>query len=85
VAEPPMPVEQDAWIKRYDTTEAEDYYQQAGDLFRLMNESQKNQLTTTIAEGLSQATTEVQQKMLEQFNKADNDYAQRIKTIIKNL
>jgi catalase len=41
VAEPPMPVEQDAWIKRYDTTEAEDYYQQAGDLFRLMNESQK--------------------------------------------
>jgi catalase len=25
VAEPPMPVEQDAWIKRYDTTEAEDY------------------------------------------------------------
>ncbi|CAB5504727.1 catalase [Bathymodiolus thermophilus thioautotrophic gill symbiont] len=84
-AEPPMPVEQDAWVKRYDTVEAEDYYQQAGDLFRLMSESQKSQLTTTIAEGLSQATTEVQQKMFAQFNRADSDYALRIKIIIKNL
>lgn len=85
LAEPPMPVEENAWINRFDTVEAQDYYQQAGDLFRLMNESQKSQLTTTIAEGLSQVITGVQQKMLEQFNKADSDYAHRIKIIMKNL
>jgi catalase len=85
VAEPPMPVEKDAWINRFDTLEAQDYYQQAGDLFRLMNESQKAQLTTTIAEGLSQAKIVDQTKMLEQFKQADVDYAQRIETIMKTL
>lgn len=84
ITEPPMPVEENAWIKRFDTLNDEDYYQQAGDLFRLMNESQKSQLTSTIAEGLSQATTEVQKKMLVQFAKADEDYAQRINNIMKN-
>ncbi len=85
IAEPPMPVEQDAWINRFDTVNTQDYYQQTGDLFRLMNESQKSQLTTTIAEGLIQAKSEVQKAMLEQFSNADIDYAQRIKVIMKNL
>ncbi len=80
-----MPVEQDAWINRFDTVNTQDYYQQTGDLFRLMNESQKSQLTTTIAEGLIQAKSEVQKAMLEQFSNADIDYAQRIKVIMKNL
>ncbi|MBA5249178.1 MAG: catalase [Gammaproteobacteria bacterium] len=85
VTEPPMPIEQDAWINRFDTVNTQDYYQQAGDLFRLMNESQKSQLTTTIAEGLIQAESGVQQAMLVQFANADVDYAQRIKVIMKNL
>lgn len=82
VAEPPMPIEEDAWIGCFDTVNDEDYFQQAGDLFRLMSESQKTQLTTTIGEGLIQATTGVQAKMLAQFKKADEDYGNRIKNII---
>ncbi|WP_201341781.1 catalase-related domain-containing protein [Abyssogena phaseoliformis symbiont] len=51
-----MLIEENAWIERFDTIDAQDYYQQAGDLFKLMNELQKTQLTTTIAEGLAQAS-----------------------------
>ncbi len=75
VAEPPMPILENAWVTRHSLSEDEDHYSQAGDLFRLMDESQKTQLTTTIAEGLIQASKSVQQRMLEQFNKADADYA----------
>lgn len=77
-----MPQLEDAWVKRYRNADEEDHYSQAGDLFRLMDESQKVQLTTTIAEGLVQATESVQQRMLEQFNKADADYAARIKKVM---
>ncbi len=82
VAEPPMPIESDAWIARFDTVGDEDYFQQAGDLFRLMNESQKTQLTATIAQGLVHASKTSQAKMLQQFKNADADYGNRIKNII---
>lgn len=83
VAEPPMPVLENAWIKRHGLSDDEDHYSQAGDLFRLMNEAQKRQLTKTIAEGLKHATESVQQRMLEQFRKADSDYAGRIESLVK--
>jgi catalase len=76
--EPPMPVEEDAWIGRYSQDD-EDHYSQAGDLYRIMSEKQKDQLTTTIAGGLSQANTSVQNRMLSYFDKADSDYSRRIK------
>ena len=82
--EPPMPLLQDAWINRYGTDE-DDHYTQAGDLFRLMDDSQKSQLTTTISEGLTHATKPVQARMLDQFNKADPDYAQRIKSRMNEI
>ncbi len=85
VAEPPMPVLENAWIKRYGLADDEDHYSQAGNLFRLMNESQKSQLCTTIAEGLVQATESVQQRMLEQFGKADADYAEGIQSVLNSL
>ncbi len=85
IEEPAMPILESAWIKRYGITVDEDHYTQSGDLFRLMDESQKTQLTTNIAEGLGQATDSVQQRMLEQFRKADFDYADRIKNIMSHL
>lgn len=85
VAEPPMPVEENAWIGRFGLTDDEDHYSQAGNLFRLMDETQRTQLTTTIAEGLVHATESVQQRMLEQFKKADVDYARGIETIMSEL
>ena len=85
IAEPPMPILENAWIKRHGIADDEDHYSQAGDLFRIMNESQKSQLTTTIAEALVQATESVQQRMLEQFRKADSDYADRIDSVMNGL
>jgi catalase len=79
--EPPMPVEEDAWIDRHTQIE-EDYYSQAGDLYRLMTEKKKEMLTSTIAGGLSQAEASVQERMLGYMAKADEDYAQRVKTKI---
>jgi catalase len=43
VAEPPMPILGEAWIKAYDTQD-EDNFSQAGNLHRITSEDQKNQL-----------------------------------------
>lgn len=80
-SEPPMPILGDAWIKAYDTQD-EDNYTQAGDLFRLMTDEQKNQLVNNIASGLSQATLAVQTKMLTQFSNADSEYGQMVKNAL---
>jgi catalase len=85
IEEPPMPIMENAWVKRHGFDEDEDHYSQAGDLFRLMDDSQKSQLTTTISQGLVNATESVQRRMLEQFNKADPEYATRIETIMNVL
>ncbi len=75
--EPPMAILGEAWVKAYDTQE-EDNFSQAGDLYRLMSEDQKNQLAGNIAGGLIHATKSVQERMLAQFNAADIDYAKRV-------
>ncbi|MCH8057456.1 MAG: catalase, partial [Proteobacteria bacterium] len=85
VEEPTMPMLENAWVKRYGLSDDEDHYSQAGDLFLLMTESQKSQLTTTIAEGLVHASESVQQRMLEQFRKADPDYADRVESTMGTL
>jgi catalase len=77
VTEPPMPILGEAWLKAYDTQD-DDNFSQAGDLFRLMSDDQKNQLTSNIAGGLSHASASIQARMLAQFNVADPDYAARI-------
>lgn len=77
VAPPPMPILENAWIGVHDQME-EDYYSQAGDLFRLMNDHQKAQLFNNIAAGLSQANTSIQARMLAQFAKADPAYAEGV-------
>lgn len=74
VTEPPMPLEQEAWLDRYDTGD-DDHYSQAGDLFRLMTKEQKSIVVDNIAGGLKQASGSVQQRMLEQFAKVDDEYA----------
>lgn len=83
VAEPPMPVEANAWINRFDTSE-DDHYSQAGNLYRLMNESQKDQLASNIADGLIHATDAVKKRILEQFEKADQDYSARVAQAMLN-
>ncbi|WP_428818853.1 catalase [Microbulbifer sp. MCCC 1A16149] len=81
VAEPPMPLERDAWVKPH-SQDNQDYYSQAGALFRLMRDDQKQQLVDNIAGGLCQASASVQQRMLVQFGKADARYAEMVKAAL---
>jgi len=80
VQAPPLHISPAA-IQAYDESDA-DYTSQAGDLFRLMTEDQKQQLVGNIAGGLRQADVSVQARMLEQFAKADPDYAARVKVAL---
>ncbi len=83
LVEPPMPLEEDAWIKAHDSR-FDDNYSQAGDLFRLMSEDQKQQLAANIAGGLQHATASVQERMIEHFRQCDEDYAVRVKLALKS-
>ena len=82
IAEPPMPIEEGAWVKAYSQDE-EDYYSQAGALFRVMSEDQQQQLADNIAGGLCQASTSVQERMLEQYAKADKHYMTLVKKALE--
>jgi catalase len=76
-----MPLEQDAWLDIYDNRD-EDNYSQAGDLYRIMSEDQKQQLVKNIADGLSQATKDVQEAMFVQYDLADSDYGERVRKAV---
>jgi catalase len=76
-----MPLEQDAWLDTYDNRD-EDNYSQAGELYRIMSEDQKQQLVSNIADGLSQATKDVQEAMFVQYDLADSDYGKRVRKAV---
>lgn len=71
--EPPLRISGDA--DRYDHREGNDDYTQPGNLFRLMNKDQKNQLFNNIAEGMEGVPTEIIKRQLGHFHQADPDYA----------
>lgn len=77
VAEPPMPIEEGAAVRAYDAQD-EDNFSQAGKLFNIMSEEQKQQLTSNIADGLAQASAIVRERLLAQFRSADPDYGVRV-------
>ncbi len=83
-AEPPMPIEKEAWVKTYDTQD-DDNFSQAGSLYRLMSDDQKNQLANNIAGALVHASNSVKERMLAQFNAADADYADRVKNAMTSI
>lgn len=78
-AEPPLRLEGEA--ARYSRYNQDDYTQ-AGNLYRIFSEAEKARLVATISGSLSQASLDVQQRMLAHFEQADTDYGQRIKTAL---
>lgn len=84
LAEPPMPIEEQAWLAAHDTRN-QDNFTQAGELYAVMSESQKDQLANNIADGLAQANESVQARMLEFLNEADSDYADRVRMAMLNV
>jgi catalase len=76
-AAPPLPLLGDAWVKSH-SQDNEDYFEQAGNLFRILSDEERNRLAATIAGGLSQASEPVQTRILSFLGKADPDYEQRV-------
>lgn len=71
-------------IARYDHREGNDDYAQAGDLWRLFPEDEKNRTAETIAKSLGQTPVRIQKLQLSHFHKADPDYAYRVATALNN-
>ncbi len=65
-------------VDRYDSTMDHDDFTQAGDLFRLFDEDQRERLATRIALGLGQARKEIQVRQVGHFWRADPDYGARV-------
>ncbi len=65
-------------VDRYDSTVDHDDFTQAGNLYRLFDDAQRDRLTTRIAGVLSQARREIQLRQLCHFFRADEDYGKRI-------
>jgi len=71
--EPPLKISGDA--DRYNHREGNDDYTQPGNLFRLMNDNQKQQLFNNITEAMTGVPERIQMRQLAHFYKADPAYA----------
>ena len=78
--EPPLSISGHA--DRYDHSKNSDDFSQAGDLYRLMNDDQKRQLTDNIARSMKSVPKAIQLRQLAHFNKADPDYGKRISMLL---
>jgi catalase len=77
----PIPLSGEA-AARYNHREGNDDYTQAGNLFRMMSEEQKNLLCSNIAGSLGQTPVRIQELQLSHFEKADPDYAARVQKFL---
>ncbi len=69
-------------VARYDHRENNDDYTQAGDLWRLFPEGEKDRTAKAIAQSLGQTPLRIQKLQLSHFKKADPDFAARIVTLL---
>jgi catalase len=81
--EPPLALHGAA--DRYDHRAGNDDYTQAGDLFRLMNEGQKNALFGNIAAAMQGVPQDIVERQLGHFAKADAAYAEGVRQAIARL
>jgi catalase len=80
VQEPPLRIWGEA--DRYNHRDGNEDYSQAGDLFRLMDEQRKSQLTRNLAAALKDVPRFIQVRQLGHFYKADRDYGDRVATML---
>ncbi len=80
VAEPPLKISGDA--ARYNHRDGNDDYTQPGNLFRLMNPYQKQQLFQNIAEAMHGVPADIVERQLVHFAKADPAYAEGVRQAI---
>jgi len=82
VAEPPLKIDGDADRYAYDSDENSDFVQ-AGNLYRLLSESEQKDLVSNIVGTLSKATEEIQALQVSHFKKADIEYGTEIEQGLK--
>ena len=74
--EPLLRIQGDAG--RYNHRDGNEDYSQSGDLYRLMNESQKAQLVSNLVGALKDVPRFIQVRQIVHFSKADADYGARV-------
>ncbi len=67
-----------AVVDRYDSAQDHDDYTQAGNLYRLFDEGERDRLATRIAGVLGDARKEIQMLQVCHFFRADKDYGKRV-------
>ena len=76
-----MPLLEEAWVQAFSQDD-EDYFTQAGALYRILPDDEKSRLVATIAGGLSQAEQSAQERMLSYLANADPDYEKRVRAAL---
>ena len=71
-------------VGRYDHREGNDDYAQAGNLWRLFSDGEKDRTAKTIASSLGQTSVRIQKLQLSHFEKADPNYASRVAKALNN-
>lgn len=79
--EPPLPISGDA--ARYDHRDGNDDYTQPGNLFRLMDDGQKERLFANIAASMSGVPEDIIARQLAHFARADAAYGEGVKRCLK--
>ncbi|MFH1372970.1 MAG: catalase [bacterium] len=80
--EPPLKIEGDA--DRYDHREGNDDYTQAGNLYRLMPNDEKDRLHKAIAGAMEGVPGEIIERQMTHFKKADPAYANGVRKALSN-
>jgi len=79
--EPPLRISGDA--DRYDHREDDDDYTQAGNLYRLMTDAERASLHVAIAGAMQGVPTEIVERQITHFAKADPAYAEGVRRALK--
>jgi len=83
LSEPPMRISGD--ISRYEDQDQIGDFKQAGDLFRLFDEGQKERLFSNIAEAMQGVSNYIVEKQLKHFKAADPAYRAGVQRAINRL
>lgn len=81
VKNPPLKLHGDA--DRYDHRDGNDDYTQAGDLFRLFNDKQKQRLFNNIADAMQGVPKDIIERQMKHFAQADPAYAEGVRKALK--
>jgi catalase len=68
----------DVSVDRFNSREGHDDFTQAGNLFRMMSEEEKERLVASIAGALGGCRDDIVERQMAQFYAADDDYGHRV-------